>query len=120
MSQMFILPKSVLNYNGRQIRVNFWEWVAIGLSEEQAAIFDQEIAEFDEHLISLASAGTYIDMPVEELPNGDLCQAFVFTESLENMPQSDGNLVREKWEAIFAADPNVEYAGSMYVYLRDV
>lgn len=119
MGQKFILPKSVLNYNGQQVRVDFWEWMAMALPEDQLVIFDQESIAYDAYILDLIDTGRYIeDVPPVVMPNGDSCSAFILPGAPGDIPGAGPH--REEWEAKFAADPNVEYVGPIYVYHSDV
>jgi hypothetical protein len=118
MAQLFILPKSVLQYNGQSLRVDFWEWAQMTLSTEQLGEFDQNMASYYSYVAGLINSNRFQNVDFEVLPNGDQCEAFVLPGAPADIPETDAS--RLKWEAIFAADPNVTYSGSLYTYVRDV
>ena len=118
MAQLFILPKSVLQYNGQSLRVDFWEWAQMTLSTEQLEEFDQDITNHYSYIAGLIESDRYQTVEYEVLPNGDNCEAFVLPGAPADIPETDAT--RLKWESIFAADPNVTYSCSLYTYIRDV
>jgi hypothetical protein len=118
MAQLFILPKSVLQYNGQSVRVDFWEWSLMTLNTAQLEEFDQEIESHFSYIAELVDSNRYQHVDFEVLPNGDNCEAFVLPGAPADIPETDA--ARLKWEAIFAADPNVTYNGSLFTYVRDV
>jgi hypothetical protein len=119
MAQLFILPKSVLQYNGQSVRVDFWEWALMTLTTAQLEEFDQEIESHFSYIEELIDSNRYHHCgDFEVLPNGDNCYGFVLPGAPADIPETDA--ARLKWEAIFAADPNITYSGSLYTYLRDV
>lgn len=118
MAQLFILPKSVLQYNGQSVRVDFWEWALMTLTTAQLEEFDQEIESHLSYIAGLVDSNRYQHVEYEVLPNGDNCEAFVLPGAPADIPGTDAS--RLKWEEIFAADPNVTYSGSLYTYIRDV
>jgi hypothetical protein len=120
MAQLFILPKSVLQYNGQSIRVDFWEWAQMTLTTAQLEEFDQDMASYYSYVDELIDSNRFQNenIDVEVLPNGDNCETFIILGAPTDIP--DTHVSRLKWEAIFAADPNVTYSGSVYTYVRDV
>lgn len=118
MGQMFYIPKSELNLDGQTLRVDFFEWAGLTLDYDQFAQFELDMTEHEEFVAGLVAEGKFIDGSMEELSNGDVCATFIF-------PNAPGEIIpthplRQKWEDIFAADPNVTYSGQTYIYLRDV
>jgi hypothetical protein len=88
------------------------------LSTEQLEEFDQNMTGYYSYVSGLIDSNRFQNVDFEVLPNGDQCEAFVLPGAPADIPETDAS--RLKWEAIFAADPNVTYSGSLYVYVRDV
>ena len=115
-----MLVKSKLHLvNGSVIDVDLFEWADLTLFGEERNEWATDLQNWYTELDQLKAAGTYdYDPSMDEVDeNGNMCLCFVLPQAPAVHPVAE---FTTKWSAKFAADPNVEYSGMLYKYLRDV
>ncbi len=115
-----MVTKSKLNLaNGTSVQVDLFEWADLTLFGDERNEWAVDLQNWYAYLDTLKAAGEYdYDPSMDEIDeHGLMALCFVFPKAPGIQPVAE---FTTKWGARFAADPNVEYAGTIYKYLRDI